>query len=375
MIQLQRHIEILLLESDCVIVPDFGGFMAHHVPAHYDEEECLFFPPSRTLGFNPQLRLNDSLLVQSYIEAYEISYPVAMRRIESEVEELKEHLHNDGIYELNGLGTLTVNAEGNYEFTPCEAGILSPSLYGLGTTCLQKRGDKRLIPDVDAQAALTVQLAEEGTEANVVSMNEETPDTQNQQTDTQSPSPNLIEFEDDDRTVSLKYAWIRNTVAAVAAAVLFFFIATPVVNSDMDSTTMSNIGSQVLYKLIPKDSNVIPATPVTKAVADTAAKAAASTEKAVDTKPTAAAVADNVLQKAVSADSYTIVVASQVKKSNAEAFVEQLHKAGHEDARLYINNNVVRVVLGSFATEEEAYKKLNSIQQEEGLEDAWIYKM
>ena len=53
----------------------------------------------------------------------------------------------------------------------------------------------------------------------------------------------------------------------------------------------------------------------------------------------------------------------------------QSDKQGHEDARLYIYNNVVRVILGSFATESEAYKKLNRIQQEEGLEDAWIYKM
>ena len=27
-IELQRHIEILLLDNDCVIVPDFGGFVA-----------------------------------------------------------------------------------------------------------------------------------------------------------------------------------------------------------------------------------------------------------------------------------------------------------------------------------------------------------
>lgn len=26
MIELARHIEILLLENDCVIIPDFGGF-------------------------------------------------------------------------------------------------------------------------------------------------------------------------------------------------------------------------------------------------------------------------------------------------------------------------------------------------------------
>ncbi len=44
-IELERHIEILLLSNDCVIVPDFGGFMAHHVDAYYDEEETIFLPP------------------------------------------------------------------------------------------------------------------------------------------------------------------------------------------------------------------------------------------------------------------------------------------------------------------------------------------
>ena len=81
-IELERHIEILLLSNDCVIVPDFGGFMAHHVDAHYDEEETIFLPPQRTLGYNPQLKINDSLLAQSYVEAYYISYPEAILRIE-----------------------------------------------------------------------------------------------------------------------------------------------------------------------------------------------------------------------------------------------------------------------------------------------------
>lgn len=89
MIQIQRHIEILLLSHDCVIVPGFGGFIAHHVDARYDEDDRLWLPPYRTLGFNPQLTLNDSLLAQSYVEAYDMSYPDALRQIEAEVEELK----------------------------------------------------------------------------------------------------------------------------------------------------------------------------------------------------------------------------------------------------------------------------------------------
>ena len=47
---LARHIEQLLLSNDCVIIPDFGGFVAHHVAATFDEQEQLFLPPHRTIA-------------------------------------------------------------------------------------------------------------------------------------------------------------------------------------------------------------------------------------------------------------------------------------------------------------------------------------
>ena len=121
-IELERHIEILLLSNDCVIVPGLGGFMTNHVDARYDNDDRMFLPPLRTLGFNPKLTLNDSLLAQSYIEAYDISYPEAIHRIEDEVNELRQHLENNGSYELNDIGTLFLNDDGNMEFKPCEAG-------------------------------------------------------------------------------------------------------------------------------------------------------------------------------------------------------------------------------------------------------------
>ena len=126
MIEIERHIEILLLDNDCVIVPGLGGFTAHHVEARFDEADGVFVPPLRTLGFNSQLKINDSLLAQSYVEAYDISYPEALRKIEGEVEELRQRLSNDGFYELTDIGVLEINEDGNIEFTPCEAGILTP---------------------------------------------------------------------------------------------------------------------------------------------------------------------------------------------------------------------------------------------------------
>ena len=93
MIELSRHIETLLLENDCVIVPDFGGFVAHYNPATYIEEENIFLPPTRTIGFNSQLKMNDGLLVQSYMAVYDTNFPDATRMVNKEVQNLVACLH------------------------------------------------------------------------------------------------------------------------------------------------------------------------------------------------------------------------------------------------------------------------------------------
>jgi hypothetical protein len=92
MIELTKHIEILLLENDCVIVPGLGGFIAHHQPARYEEDEGVFLPPTRTVGFNPQLTMNDGLLTQAYMQTYHTDFPDASRKIAQKVNELKEIL-------------------------------------------------------------------------------------------------------------------------------------------------------------------------------------------------------------------------------------------------------------------------------------------
>mgnify|MGYP000802840522 FL=1 len=79
MIELAQHIEALLLENDCVIVPGLGGFVAHYTPAMRVAEENTFLPPTRIIGFNPQLKMNDGLLVQSYMAVYDTDFSDATR--------------------------------------------------------------------------------------------------------------------------------------------------------------------------------------------------------------------------------------------------------------------------------------------------------
>ncbi len=344
--ELQRHIEILLLSNECVVVPDFGGFMTHEVSAQYDEEEQMFLPPLRTLGFNPQLCMNDSVLAQSYVEAYDISYPEALRRIEHEVRQIKEELNNDGSYTLDSIGTLTVNQEGNYEFTPCEAGILTPSYFGL---------DSFSFSPLKSQKAMVASIAHHKHQ-------EEAPSTEH---------PTLLEFTDDnhereDQAITIKMSWIRNTVAVAAAVVAFVLMATPIAKSDLYSHTMSNLNHNIFYRLMPKDTNTVPAKPISKK--ETVKMSTPVIKKEEVVKKEEAPVIKRH-------DVYCIVLASQVKKSNAEYFVEQLHQEGFDDARIYIHDKTVRVVCGNYQTEAEAYRQLSKINHKPKYEEAWVYKI
>ena len=104
MIELAQHIETLLLENDCVIVPGLGGFVAHYAPATRVKEENIFLPPTRIIGFNPQLKMNDGLLVQSYMSVYGTNFSDATKMVERKVNELISVLHEEGKVDLPNVG-------------------------------------------------------------------------------------------------------------------------------------------------------------------------------------------------------------------------------------------------------------------------------
>ena len=343
MIELDRHIEILLLSNDCVIVPGLGGFMTHHVEARYDEDDQMFLPPLRTLGFNPQLSMNDSLLVQSYIEAYDISYPEALRRIESEVEELKQHIDAAGYYELNDIGELSLNEDGKYVFTPCEAGILTPELYGLSSF------EMKTIAQEEPVAA-EVQPKEKEEKEMVPVLGGMTP---------------VEEEEEEERAVVIKMSWIRNTVAVAAAVLAFFLMTTPVSNSDSTQVNMGGLNNPLLASK-PHKADVKVDTTIKIAPDTTVAKKAEVAEVKKDSV---------VAQPETMKTGYCIVLACHVSMKNAKAFVEELHKRGFTEAEIFVRNNVTRVICGHFDTQNAAYNRLNRWRDNKGFEEAWVLKL
>ena len=305
--------------------------MAHHIDARFDETEGTFLPPLRTLGFNPRLTMNDSLLVQSYIEAYDISYPEALRRIETEVAELQQHLEAEGCYELNDLGTLRLNNDGNIEFEPCEAGILTPEFYGLSTF--------EMMP-----------LATE--EPQAAEANEEPKDEA-----TEKPT---------DSAITIKMSWLRNAVAVAAAVVAFFMISTPISNNNATVDVQ-----QSAFLTLPQH-NASQDKEETVALAAEAVDSAACQEES-----TQVTEAESIVEETTE-PTYTIVLASQVTQRNAEIFISQLNKDNYTEAKLQTSSKtkMLRVVYGSYHSQEEAIDSLRSLRkQSKQFRDAWIMEV
>ena len=365
-IEIERHIEILLLDNDCVIVPGLGGFTAHHVEARFDESDDVFLPPLRTLGFNQQLKINDSLLVQSYIEAYDISYPEALRRIEGEVEELRQRLANDGYYEMTDIGVLEMNEDGNIIFTPCEAGILTPELYGLSSFEMQP-----LMAEESTTSASSTQVQKPNVEPTPITTTVFDQVGQKEETSANDAGQDTDTDEDAEKTICIKVSWLRNAGIAAAAAVLLFFVIFPISHSGLKNVNIGDFnGTSFFSKLMPKDSqmNNINISEIKASAKDSSRQSVKDSVKDI--------VKDSikVIEPKVKSDTFCIVLASCIPQKNAERYVEQLHKKGFDKAYAMVNNKMVRVIYGNYTSETDAYNDLQKIRSKDEFEQAWILK-
>ena len=130
---ISKHIEKLLLTNDRVAIPSFGVFNVTHVPAEYVEATGSFYPPKRVVDFVIDKSAYDTLLLQSYADALDISMPEAQRVMENDVCEVQVQLQQEGEYYFHGIGTLTKYEDKTLGFEADIAGIATPSLFGLNS--------------------------------------------------------------------------------------------------------------------------------------------------------------------------------------------------------------------------------------------------
>lgn len=132
--RLVTHIEFLLHEHNCVIIPDLGGFVVNTTNSHRDGV-ALFYPPVCELVFNRELTYNDGLLAESYMKTYDLSFEAAMIRIEQEVSEMKKHLRDQRSLNLGKLGSFTLFDDNRFTYKP--GSFIRPAFFGLSMARLK----------------------------------------------------------------------------------------------------------------------------------------------------------------------------------------------------------------------------------------------
>ena len=127
------YIRELLLKHDCVIIPEFGGFIGNYKPAQIDRESHGFFPPQKMISFNRNLSQNDGLLIGKISERESISYDEAKNIVEDFVKTLKDRLANGETVVFEQIGSFSNNREGNVLFEPDRNVNYNLDAYGLSS--------------------------------------------------------------------------------------------------------------------------------------------------------------------------------------------------------------------------------------------------
>lgn len=359
MISIARHIELLLLEHDCVIVPGLGGFIANHADARYTgNDEHLFLPPYRTIGFNQQLQVNDGLLVQSYMAAYDTSYPSANLQMEQDLDKMMAELEMKGEYVLENIGIIKKGLNQNISFISPENGALTPSLFGLYS--FEMKSLKHVIKEKDIEKNLQAV-------ANMHVANKENV----------AAKDTICQDKQKDVVIRLNRHWLDFGISAAAAVILFFcfsYLAMTGTNNNSDTV----VAAFPTIEKVAVKSNIPNTKPAKSASAKTGSVNAVSNQKAdvtslmepVKQEPTKAAPAND------GGKYYAIVLATYVSQDNAERFIKSLSKEGLDQARYVKNGKVSRILYSEYANEESAQKDLNSLrQQNPAFAEAWILEL
>lgn len=115
-IKVEKIAKELLLEEDCVVIPDFGGFVSSYRSAIIEPTKNILLPPGKHISFNSKLSNNDGLLAKSISEKLDITYKEALESIKIRVEFWRKELEDKHYLEFENLGSFVLNKEGNLVF-------------------------------------------------------------------------------------------------------------------------------------------------------------------------------------------------------------------------------------------------------------------
>lgn len=381
---LARHIELLLRDNDCVILPDLGGFIACDTPAYYVSEEGTYYPPSRSVSFNAAIKMNDGLLAQSYMKSYQVDYARANYMIEVATEELLDTLDEEGMVTLSGIGTLRQDVYQTLHFTPEESGIDAPVHFGLGSLLI-RTVDQLTHPTEEirkpkvrakrAKRAIHLRIEKE-TLRHMVStaavflllLMMALPTGTHQTTDIASlrlTDMIVSPLTSNTETISVGPE-VMTTEAIEPEATIASEESESIVTTDEGTPTCETSETEETSQ----SEAIAPQSQESMNAEESADNEAIVTEHTTPTTENTPAPAPVTI--AASNKTYHIIVASLPSHRGADETLEQFAAKGYTNVTIVERDDRVRISLAQFADKDEANEYLKELRQQEDFQNAWL---
>jgi hypothetical protein len=321
MTEFYTFLEHLLYEHECVIIPNFGGFVVNAQGFSFNEKEGKIHPKKKFVAFNEKLKTDDRFLSTEWAKKKSIPQKEAAVEIANISKELKSLLISEGVLSIGVLGSFTLIQENRISFSPnpdfnADLAVFGLFPVGLGYTSVIKEKKPELIaapiaedlPEITPEEIKPVQLS---------------------------------------RSIYV-YAFIAFILGGLGA----FFLTAPPTNQSQSSLNPIKI-----------EKKVIPVSAVAVPLADT-----------IKTLPAPVVVVEK--EKLVQADVIYLVAASFQSLTQAEKGLKELKSRGFEQAEIILKNEKTkfyRISLGSESSMDAGYAKAAELKESKKI-DIWVYK-
>jgi hypothetical protein len=130
---IEHYISELLFLHDCIILPNFGGFVSNPQSVKLNKITGVLTPPSKQILFNTNLKTNDGLLITHISNKEDVSQDLAKNEVENYVAKITEKLNSSKVLRIDKIGLFTLGKEGNIIFLQDSTNNYNLDSFGMKT--------------------------------------------------------------------------------------------------------------------------------------------------------------------------------------------------------------------------------------------------
>jgi cell division septation protein DedD len=307
----EHYISELLFLHDCVILPNFGGFVGNPQSAKLNKTTEVLSPPSKQILFNANLKTNDGLLITHISNQEGITQEIAKNEVENYATRIANKLTESKVLRIDKVGLFTLGKEGNIIFLQDSLNNYSLDSFGMKAT-----HNKSVVREtiIEEKVAATIQTIR-----------------------TQSNNPKTF----------------LRAAAVIIPLIALSYIS--ITQQDKINTVYTQMAS-----LNPFENSII-AEPITKVISEV--------EIEVEAAPIVEIIEEEVAPIIIPKTTYYIIAGSFSEKKNANKMLAKLKKWDY-NTELVPGGNLLRVSYNSFTNKADALIALHKIKQENSA--AWL---